>query len=92
MWGDQLLLNSMLNDREEVLTAARELREPVIVWDTTTGSARSKFFLVDMDNFARGPQITRELFNQMRDDGALDSDPEARKRVDRFQAWPVRVD
>ena len=82
----------MLNDREEVLTAARELREPVIMWDTTTGSARSKFFLVDMDNFARGPQITRELFNQMREDGALDTALEARKKVDRFQAWPVKVD
>ena len=91
MWGDQLLLNSMLNDRDEVLTAARELREPVIVWDTRTGSSSSKFFLVDLDNHTRGPQITRELFNQMREDGALDTAPEARKKVDRFQAWPVRV-
>lgn len=81
----------MLNDREEVLAATAELREPVIVWDTRTGSAGSKFYLVDMDTTARGPEITRELFNQMRDDGGLDVALEARKKVDRFQAWPVRV-
>ena len=81
----------MLTEAEDVLKAAAELREPVVVWDTSKGSSKSLFWLVDLSNWSRGPGITRELFNSMRASGALDVDPENRKKIDRYQAWPVKV-
>ena len=91
MWGDQLLLDEMLTEADDVLRAAAELREPAIVWDTTKGSMLSQFYLIDLSNWSRGPEIPRELFNSMKVSGMLDDDLEKRRKVDRFQAWPVRV-
>lgn len=91
MWGDELLLNPMLTEADDVLKAAAELVEPAIVWDTSKGSYQSTFWLVDLSNWSRGPQIPRELFNSMKASGMLDDDQENRKKVDRFQAWPVKV-
>jgi hypothetical protein len=81
----------MLTEADDVLKAAAELHEPVVVWDTSKGSAKSLFWLVDLSTSSRGPGITRELFNSMRVSGALDCDPESRKKIDRYQAWPVKV-
>ena len=85
------MMATMLPEADDVLRAASELSEPVIVWDTSKGSSKSVFWLVDLSNWSRGPQIPRELFNSMKVSGMLDTDPEHRKKVDRFQAWPVKV-
>ena len=85
------MMATMLNEADDVLRAASELREPVIVWETRKGSYQSVFWLVDLSNWSRGPQISRELFNSMRAAGMLDDELEHRKKVDQHQAWPVKV-
>ena len=81
----------MLTEVDDVLRAATELGKPVIVWDTSKGSSKSVFWLADLSNWSRGPQIPRELFNSMKVSGMLDDDPDHRKKFDQHQAWPVKV-
>ena len=93
MWGDELLNREILETAEDVMQAAKHLRAPVIVWDTSRGSYKSRFYLADYEGgCGRGPEISRLLFNTMKIERYLDDDPAERRKIGRYQAWPVKVD
>ena len=92
MRGFELLSNSTLNSVDEVIDAAKALVDPVVVWDTSKGSALSRFWLCEFDTWARYCEIPRAVFLKVREEGMLETGPDAKRTVDRYQAWPVKVD
>ena len=90
----------MIHDKDQAMDWAKEMDEPVAVFDPAGGSLSGRFFLVEWEkNGQVRPtqmhkdavmEITRKCFNDMRDAGMLDTLLDNRRKFHpQCQAWPV---
>ncbi len=81
--------------RKEALAATKDMTDPVVLVETTNGSAMARFYVVDIDDpfwiSDNSPEITRQEFNDMRSCGILDGSLENRVKVDRLFAYRFRT-
>lgn len=81
-----------LADVSAVIELAATVDNPVVAFDTSGGSSQARFILCSAADHSEHGQMTRDVFNQLRDSGHLEEDPEKRYRMhSRCQAWPVIV-
>lgn len=79
-----------LADIAAVLEVAATVTTPVVAFDTCGGSSMARFLVMDADTNQELAEMSRALFNKLRENGHLEEDLEKRYRVhDRCQAWPV---
>ncbi len=82
-------------DRKQTIEHIKGMTDPVVVVDTSSGSAIAKFLVVDIDDpmwaLDQSPEITRFEFNDMRSSGILDGNLENRVKVDNIFAYRFRT-
>lgn len=92
-------MSVIISDPEKAMDEAQKIDRPCVAFDTSNGSNRARYFLVDynqrgvpFDTMPPGSlfEMTRICFNRMRDRGMLKNDLADRLKFhERCQAWPV---